>query len=59
MHDRFRVRLRIDGIMHHVKDYSKNMMPLIASRIKILTQLDIAERRRHQDGRINFEFGGV
>ncbi len=57
MHDRFRVRLRIDGIMHHVKDYSKDMMPLIASRIKILTELDIAEKRRHQGGRIDFEFG--
>lgn len=57
MHDRFRVRLRIDGIMHHVKDYAKDMMPLIASRIKILTQLDIAEKRRHQGGRIDFQFG--
>ncbi len=57
MHDRFRVRFRIDGIMHHIKDYSRDMMPLIASRIKILTQLDIAEKRRHQGGRINFEFG--
>ncbi len=57
MHDRFRVRLRIDGILHHVKDYSKDMMPLIASRIKILTDLDIAEKRRHQGGRIDFQFG--
>jgi len=57
MHDRFRVRLRIDGILHHVKDYSKDMMPLVASRIKILTELDIAEKRRHQGGRIDFQFG--
>ncbi len=57
MHDRFRVRFRIDGIMHHIKDYSKDMMPLIASRIKILTDLDIAEKRRHQGGRIDFQFG--
>ena len=57
MHDRFRVRFRIDGILHHIKDYSKDMMPLIASRIKILTQLDIAEKRRHQGGRIDFQFG--
>ncbi|MBU2455608.1 MAG: Flp pilus assembly complex ATPase component TadA [Proteobacteria bacterium] len=57
MHDRFRVRLRIDGILHHIKDYSKDIMPLIASRIKILTQLDIAEKRRHQGGRIDFQFG--
>ncbi|MCD4676786.1 MAG: GspE/PulE family protein, partial [Desulfobacula sp.] len=57
MHVRFRVRFRIDGIMHHIKDYSKDMMPLIASRIKILTELDIAEKRRHQGGRIDFQFG--
>lgn len=57
MHDRFRVRFRIDGILHHIKDYAKDMMPLIASRIKILTELDIAEKRRHQGGRIDFQFG--
>lgn len=57
MHDRFRVRNRIDGIMHPMKDYSKDMMPLVASRIKIMTELDIAEKRRHQGGRIAFEYG--
>ncbi len=57
MQDRFRVRFRIDGIMHHIKDYSKDIMPLIASRIKIMTQLDITEKRRHQGGRIDFAFG--
>lgn len=57
MHDRFRVRFRIDGIMHHIKDYSKDIMPLITSRIKIMTELDIAEKRRHQGGRIGFQFG--
>ncbi len=56
MHDRFRVRFRIDGIMHHIKDYSKDIMPHIASRIKILTGLDITEKRRHQGGRIDFQF---
>ncbi|MFH2057470.1 MAG: ATPase, T2SS/T4P/T4SS family [Pseudomonadota bacterium] len=57
MHDRFRVRLRIDGILHHIKDYSKDILPLIVSRIKILTDLDITEKRRHQGGRIDFQFG--
>jgi type IV pilus assembly protein PilB len=57
LHDRFRVRYRIDGIMHLIKDYSKDLLPLVISRIKILTQLDIAEKRRHQGGRISFEFG--
>jgi type IV pilus assembly protein PilB len=57
MHDRFRVRYRIDGIMHHIKDYSKDILPLITSRIKIMTELDIAEKRRHQGGRIDFQSG--
>jgi len=57
LEDRLRVRLRIDGIMHHFKDYSHDMMPMIVSRIKILTELDIAEKRRHQGGRIDFQFG--
>jgi len=57
MQDRFRVRFRIDGIMHHIKDYSKDIMPLVASRIKIMTELDITEKRRHQGGRIDFALG--
>ena len=55
--DRLRVRFRIDGIMHHIKDYSHDMMPMIISRIKIITALDIAEKRRHQGGRIDFQLG--
>ncbi|MDA3915720.1 MAG: ATPase, T2SS/T4P/T4SS family [Deltaproteobacteria bacterium] len=58
MVDRLRVRFRIDGIMHHIEDYSHDMMPMIVNRIKILTGLDIAKKRRHQDGRINFQSGG-
>lgn len=57
LHDRFRVRYRIDGIMHHIKDYSIDIMPPVASRIKIMSELDIAEKRRHQGGRIDFQFG--
>ncbi len=57
MHDRFRVRCRIDGIMHHMKDYSKDILAPLSSRIKIMTQLDIAEKRRHQGGRIDFQSG--
>lgn len=57
LQDRLRVRFRIDGIMHHIKDYAKDMTPMIVSRIKILTELDIAEKRRHQGGRIDFQYG--
>ena len=45
LEDRFRVRFRIDGIMQHIKDYSKDILPPIVSRIKILTGLDITEKK--------------
>ena len=49
---RLRIRYRIDGILHNKTDLPASMAPGIASRIKVLCGLDIAERRRHQDGRI-------
>ncbi len=54
MKDRFRVRFRIDGIMQHHKDYPNDLAPQLTSRIKIMAQADISEKRRHQDGRILF-----
>lgn len=50
--DRVRVRYRIDGILQHKTDFPMSLGFPIVSRIKILAGLDIAERRRHQDGRI-------
>lgn len=46
------IRLRIDGILHDFKQCEKIMHSAIVSRIKILANLDIAERRIPQDGRI-------
>jgi general secretion pathway protein E len=46
------VRFRIDGHLHEVYQFPAPVMPAITSRIKILGRLDIAERRRPQDGRI-------
>jgi general secretion pathway protein E len=46
------VRFRIDGQLHEVYQFPGPVMPAITSRIKILGRLDIAERRRPQDGRI-------
>lgn len=54
MKDRLRVRFRIDGIMQHHKDLPKELAPQLTTRIKVMAQADIAERRRHQDGRILF-----
>ncbi len=47
-----RIRLRIDGVMHEVASPPVSLHGRIAARIKILSQLDIAERRIPQDGRM-------
>jgi len=53
------VRLRIDGTLHTVYELPKNVHSAIVSRIKNLARLDMAEKRRPQDGRIKMEKGGV
>ena len=50
--DRCQVRYRIDGVLHEVQKPQQRLVPAIVSRIKILADLDIAERRLPQDGRI-------
>ncbi len=55
---RIRVRYRIDGVMHTKTDLPKDLGASIASRIKALCSLDITERRRYQDGRIEAKIGG-
>jgi len=47
-----RVRYRVDGILQHKTDLPASLSLGLSSRIKILCQLDIAEKRKHQDGRI-------
>jgi type IV pilus assembly protein PilB len=47
-----RTRYRIDGVLHEVTSPPKRMQAAVVSRIKIMAQLDIAERRLPQDGRI-------
>ena len=54
-----RVRMRIDGVLHTVYRLPKNVHPAIVSRIKTLSRLDMAEKRRPQDGRIKTEKGGT
>ncbi len=53
-----RVRYRIDGILHEATSPPKRLHPAIVSRIKILSDLDIAERRLPQDGRMRVQFAG-
>lgn len=55
MDNRLRIRFRRDGVMQHYKDYPRSMAPQLSTRIKVLGQADIAEKRRHQDARILFK----
>lgn len=47
-----RVRFRIDGVLHLVYELPDNVMTAMISRLKILGRMDVAEKRRPQDGRI-------
>ncbi len=51
------IRYRIDGILHERMRPPKSTHPLVVSRLKIMAELDIAERRVPQDGRIKFLLG--
>ncbi len=53
------VRMRIDGVLHTVHKIPKKVHPAIVSRIKNLSRIDMAEKRRPQDGRIKTEKEGV
>ncbi|HEY1087915.1 MAG TPA: type IV-A pilus assembly ATPase PilB [Archangium sp.] len=54
----FRVRFRIDGVMYEVMKPPMKLRNAIISRLKIMSQLDISERRLPQDGRIKIKLGG-
>lgn len=55
---RFRLRYRIDGMMHEVKSPPKRLQPAIIARLKIQSNMSIAEHRIPQDGRIQTTVGG-
>jgi type IV pilus assembly protein PilB len=52
----FRVRFRIDGVLHEMLSPPKRLEPAIISRLKIMSNLDISERRLPQDGRIKLRY---
>ena len=56
-HD-FKIRYRIDGSLHEMSPPPKNLALPIISRLKVLANLNIAERRLPQDGRIKLNLGG-
>ena len=52
------VRLRVDGVLHNIHTVPRQIHPAIVSRIKILSRMDLAEKRRPQDGRIKTGYKG-
>ena len=52
------VRFRIDGMLHTIHKVPKAVHPAFVSRVKMLSRMDIAEKRRPQDGRIKTEHKG-
>jgi type IV pilus assembly protein PilB len=56
--DRIRVRYRIDGVLVERDSPPKRLLASILSRLKIMASMDIAEKRRPQDGRIKIVIGG-
>ena len=53
----FRVRFRIDGVLYEIMKPPPKLKNAITSRVKIMSELDIAERRLPQDGRIKLKLG--
>ena len=53
--DQLRVRFRQDGVLTHFENFPPETAPAVASRIKVLCEVDITEKRRHQGGRFFFD----
>jgi len=56
--DEFKMRYRIDGVLYEMVPPPKYLGPAITSRVKVMANLDIAERRMPQDGRVELRVGG-
>lgn len=52
------IRMRIDGVMSESARLPARLAPVLVSRVKVMSRLDIAERRLPQDGRISLSIGG-
>ncbi len=55
--DRFRIRIRIDGVLHEIVSPPKALAIALVSRVKIMCNMDIGERRLPQDSRIELKVG--
>ncbi|MFW5857521.1 MAG: GspE/PulE family protein, partial [Planctomycetota bacterium] len=56
--DRLQVRARIDGLLHDLVSCPRSIQDAVLSRIKVMGEMDIAERRSPQDGRSSLRFAG-
>lgn len=52
---RYRIRCRTDGVLHEVANPPSNLAPRLAARLKVMSRMDISERRIPQDGRIKMK----
>jgi type IV pilus assembly protein PilB len=55
--DSFRIRIRVDGVLHEVVSPPKNLALALVSRVKVMSSMDISERRLPQDARIEMKIG--
>ena len=56
--DRLRIRYRIDGVLHDIASLPVDINPVLVSRVKILADMNIAEKRLPQDGQMSFSIDG-
>ncbi|QDT33779.1 GspE/PulE family protein [Thalassoglobus polymorphus] len=56
--DEFKIRVRADGVLYEMVPPPRHLASAIVSRVKVMANLDIAERRMPQDGRIELNVGG-
>jgi general secretion pathway protein E len=56
--NRLGIRFRIDGVLREILETRRALAPLVVSRIKVMSKLDIAEKRLPQDGRISLRIAG-
>ena len=56
--ERLVIRFRIDGLLREVLEPPRGLAPLLTSRVKVMSKLDIAEKRLPQDGRISLKIAG-
>jgi type IV pilus assembly protein PilB len=57
-HGRVRIRYRIDGVLRDVAEHPEHLASPLLSRLKIMASMDIAEKRKPQDGRIGLQIAG-